>query len=414
MAREKRKRRYGAGTVYRRGDSWAVRWRENGQRRYKGGFASRELAEAVRQQIERNVLQGKLGIVEEAAPGSTLEALAQDWLTRRKKTHRAARDDGYRWKNHLAAHFGRLHPPDVNEGAIRRFVEAKLAAGLNPATVGHCVRLLSTFFADLVEDGHAPSNPVRALAKRTRRLMRPTVDPKKTPFLERPADIARVFQALPAPVNVAFAVGALAGLRTGEVLGLSWNDVDLGARRLTVRHQVTRGRLAGLKDDECRAVLILDALQPILAAYKLATGGGGLLFPATRGGGRPGRPATFMRHATLHAKLKAALTACKLPEGLTWYQVTRHTFASQWVLAGHPLERLSKLLGHSTMVVTERYAHLRPDLFPEQDYSAIAVDLQQPDGQVVRLRRAKNEKIGYRLGTNRSRKGNKEQRKAQQ
>src|SRR5438046_4080195 len=49
------------------------------------------------------------------------------------------------------------------------------------------------------------------------RLIRPTHDPKKTPFIERLDDVRRIFLALPEPLNVAYAIGALAGLRTGEV-----------------------------------------------------------------------------------------------------------------------------------------------------------------------------------------------------
>jgi site-specific recombinase XerD len=52
---------------------------------------------------------------------------------------------------------------------------------------------------------------------------------------------------------------------------------------------------------------------------------------------------------------------CRLP-ALTWYQATRHTFASQFVLAGGSIEKLSKLMGHSSVTTTERYAHLRADL----------------------------------------------------
>jgi site-specific recombinase XerD len=46
---------------------------------------------------------------------------------------------------------------------------------------------------------------------------------------------------------------------------------------------------------------------------------------------------------------------------ISFYQATRHTFASQWVMAGHPIERLSKILGHSSVMVTEIYAHLKPE-----------------------------------------------------
>lgn len=48
----------------------------------------------------------------------------------------------------------------------------------------------------------------------------------------------RIYLALPEPLNVAYALCALAGLRTGEVLALRWRHVDLQARRIHVRESV--------------------------------------------------------------------------------------------------------------------------------------------------------------------------------
>jgi hypothetical protein len=83
----------------------------------------------------------------------------------------------------------------------------------------------------------------------------------------------------------------------------------------------------------------------------------------------------------LRATLRAAQDALGLPR-LTWYQSTRHTFASHWVTDGRPIEKLRDILGHSTVQVTERYAHLAPDAFGRADYAAVSVDLgsSEPDG----------------------------------
>jgi hypothetical protein len=63
-----------------------------------------------------------------------------------------------------------------------------------------------------------------------------------------------------------------------------------------------------------------------------------------------------------------------------------HTFASQWVMAGASIEKLKEILGHYSVVMTERYAHLRPDLFPASDLGTIRVDLFAGGAEVVQLR----------------------------
>jgi site-specific recombinase XerD len=47
---------------------------------------------------------------------------------------------------------------------------------------------------------------------------------------------------------------------------------------------------------------------------------------------------------------------------MTFYQAGRHTFASQWVLSGNSIYRLKEIMGHSSVQVTERYAHLTNQL----------------------------------------------------
>ncbi len=87
---------------------------------------------------------------------------------------------------------------------------------------------------------------------------------------------------------------------------------------------------------------------------------------------------------TLHKHRSKVLATCGLSR-LTWYQATRHTFASQWVLGGGWIEKLKELMGHSSAMVTERYAHLTPDLFRSRDFEMLAVDLLAESGDVVPL-----------------------------
>jgi integrase len=403
MARKPKRRGFGQGTIRKRGLSWSIAWRENGQRRFD---TAPDEATAKRMLCKRlsDAALGKVGLQPDRKTAPTLAELAKLWLKRRELTHRAWRDDACRWRVHLDPFFGHCKPCEVDGAMIRRFVELKLVEGnrgkgnppkkpktkpkkgLAPASVGMLIRVLSTFFSDIVEQGHVAVNPISALPRSTRKLYRSDQDPTMTPFLEKLEDVRRLFLALPEPTATMFAVGAFAGMRTSEVIGLSWEDVSLSDRRIHVRQQAHRGRLGPLKDSESRTVPLQAALVPILTAWKLRTGGTGLLFrPANMDrGGRPelGTLPGFVRPQTLHRHLRDALKTCGLP-ALSWYQVTRHTFASQWIMAGRNISKLQAILGHSSIVTTQRYAHLSRNLFDASELDAMAVDLSRPAGDVV-------------------------------
>ncbi len=383
MARRKRRRGWGEGEIVQlKTGWWRIRWHEAGRRR-SAKFEEQGTAAEVLAKILVDVRNGRPSSHQPtAAAGAAplLAELASKWLERREHTHRAWRDDRNRWTKHLEPVIGHLRAPEVTHATVRRLVEAKLTEGLSPQSVGNVVRLLSTFFTDLIEQGHAQANPARSLPRATRRLIKGTHDPKQTPFIERHGDIARVYAELAQPFATIFAVGALAGLRPGEIIGLDWGDIDLDARRILVQRQVRHGKVGPTKSGKPRLVPIIEALAKILAEWRLATGGDGLLFkPLT-----PWRtPSRYIKDSTVREKLRAAFKRCGLPATMTWYSASRHTYASQHVMGGGSLGTLREILGHSSVTVTERYAHLRPDLFRPEDLLQLSVGMSREGGAVI-------------------------------
>jgi integrase len=92
------------------------------------------------------------------------------------------------------------------------------------------------------------------------RLVRPDHDPRTTPFVEKLSDVRRIFLALEEPLNVAYAIGALAGLRTSKVFKLGWRSVDLDARQIVVTEGGSKKGTTKARDP--RPGRILDALLP--------------------------------------------------------------------------------------------------------------------------------------------------------
>lgn len=390
MAKRQRKRQYGSGTVVppaTPGGTWAIRLRVGKQRRYEGGISTRELAERALAKVQADGDAKALGLPVAPGTAGAVGDYATPFLARRKVTHAEHSTSTGTWRKHLGPAFDTLLPRDVDHGTIRRYIEGKLAAGLAPGTVRIHVALLSSLFEELVEDSVVSKNPARGLPKRLVNLMRPSHDPRTTPFVERLSDVQRIYAGLPEPLNVAYAIGAFAGLRTSEVFGLRWRHVDLATRRMHIREQRglgKNGKARTLKDKESRIVPVLDALLPVLTRWKLERGGEGdaVVIPPLRADGE------YIAKSTPGKYLRATLAELGLQRpGLGWYEATRHTFASQWVMSGGSIEKLKEILGHHSVVVTERYAHLRVDLFTAKDLATIPVVLQDTPARVVRLER---------------------------
>jgi integrase len=367
------------GTVYNRGtakkQNWWIGWIDpNGRRRLRRVGPDKVLAKKVLARIETDIVAGKYGV--DSDPDSkpvmpTIGEIMTPWVEKRTETHRSGGDDVSRANVHLLPYFGRMRLDEVGPAQLKAFIEKKRTT-LSPATIVRCLRLLSRFYSSLIEDGLELTNPVARLNRATRRAIGPMHDPRGTPFLKTKQDIRALYLALPPlapnrPVRAMFAVGTFAGLRTDEILGLPKSNVDIGRRTI----MVDRSAQGPLKDNESRIAPINDSLLLVLREWLLMAPPGDLMFPPTKGRG------THVRPHTLHRYLKLALTTCRLPP-MTWYQATRHSFASHYIMDGGTIEKLSLILGHASVVTTQVYAHLVPGQFDRRDFGAACVDLSEP------------------------------------
>lgn len=145
------------------------------------------------------------------------------------------------------------------------------------------------------------------------------------------------------------------GARRGELLGLRWCAVDLERRELLVDPRTE-------KAGRGRTVPLTPVLAATLAALREQR-----LRPALDGSDhvftdRAGEP---LRGETLRLLLADAVKRCEALPLTKRAKVTchtlRHTAASLMVGAGVPLFGVAKVLGHSTLAVTMRYAHFAPE-----------------------------------------------------
>ena len=126
------------------------------------------------------------------------------------------------------------------------------------------------------------------------------------------------------------------GMRRGELTSITWDDVDLRRKVVTIRGGYSKAGRA-------RHIQLNSEAVEVLKRYRKQHTGEGRIF-------------------AVHSVKKAwgeLLTKAKI-SGFRWHDL-RHSFASRLVMKGVDLNTVRELLGHSDLTMTLRYAHLAPE-----------------------------------------------------
>lgn len=139
------------------------------------------------------------------------------------------------------------------------------------------------------------------------------------------------------------------GLRMGEQRALRWTDIDFERRIITVRRSAPKGLSIEKtpKSNRHRRVDITDELVEALKRFPRVSD---TVFCNSDG--------SKLKPGQFHEILWAAQKRSGLRR-IKWHEL-RHSFASILTSGGAPLRVVQSLLGHSTIRMTERYAHLAP------------------------------------------------------
>lgn len=303
---------------------------------------TRRAAEQLEREVVNALAAGTFGRKEAAPePVATFEAFAKTFVeTYAETNNKPSEIDSKRQilRQHLVPAFGTLALDGVTVERIEGYKAAKLRAKLAPKTINNHLAVLSKLLTVAVEWRKIAAAPaVKWLA-----APEPEFDFFDFDEADRLIAAAGDWAAM---VTVALR----AGLRLGELIGLRWQDVDLKAGRLVVRQAVARGKVGTPKSGKKREVpLGAEALAALKAHRHLKSefvfcGAAGAMLTK----GETKRP---LWSACKRAGLR-----------LVGWHVLRHTFASQLAMRGAPMRAIQELMGHATMEMTLRYAHLSPD-----------------------------------------------------
>jgi integrase len=261
-------------------------------------------------------------------------------------------------KGHLIPGVGHVALAKLTPADVKSFLNRKLEGGLSPRRVQYIHAVLRSALKTAERWGMVSRNVAKLVdvPRAAHHEITPlTPEQAKTLIEKSEADRHRALWIT--------ALGT--GLRIGELLGLRWEDVDLDAGRLRVRHGLASvgGELVlqEPKTERSRRTLVLpEVVVTALKAHRIRQkmdhlvagsrwAGSGHVF-ATRLG-RPHHAATITRC------FQKALTRAELPD--VRFHDLRHSAATFLLAQGMTLEDVKNQLGHSTIVLTSNtYGHV--------------------------------------------------------
>lgn len=238
---------------------------------------------------------------------------------------------------------------------------------------GHLSVLFNWCIDEGLLQGENPCEQIRVLKKK-----------KKVPEYLTPKQLRRLLRAIEADVEMKEAeegrirdgqvtwlkdvilLAVNTGLRRGELCNLRWRDVDLDTGFVTVRsHGEAREDFQTKSGDERGVPLSEEAAEILRRLYvereaevegHAGPGEGnpsGYVLRGYHGGRLNGQYAS--------KKFKKYVRLVKLPDSISFHSL-RHTCASWMVQRGVSLLIVQAVLGHSDVKVTQKYAHLAPDV----------------------------------------------------
>lgn len=253
---------------------------------------------------------------------------------------------------HLLPLLGKKRLAKITRSDLEDVKEHVQRQGFANGTLRHCLTLARSVFNHAADRGHfIGQNPVKAVIRRT-----PKEDNRRTRFFSY-EEAEALLSALKGRSRDTYDQALLslyAGLRAGEIFSLRWDHVDLEHGLLNVME--SHG--GKTKSGETRVAFLTDNLKEMLASrLEYVEDKRGLVFTRRDGGPYEDVSVTFYR----------TVRDMGFNEGITdrrqkvCFHSCRHTFASWLALQGTPLLTIKELMGHRTIEMTMRYAHLIPD-----------------------------------------------------
>ncbi len=320
--------------IYKRGNIYWIRYAGiDGKIVYESSGSTKfRDAEALLLKRKADIKEGKQPEVKRITKHSFKE-LAEDYQKWMEGRHKSANSKKYRISD-MQSFFGNLPLRRFNALIVGQYQTGLINKELKPASINKNISILKAMFRMAVdwnmveEETLKQVRKVKLLPENNRRLR----------YLSQ-EECQALINACKPHLKPIVITALNTGMRKGEVLRLKWEQVDL--KHGFILLDVT-------KNGERREIPINNTLKQTLKGLARR-----LDISYVFADPKTGKPYQGIKRSFHSALKKAGISDFRFHD-------LRHTFASHLVMAGVDITTVRELLGHKTLTMTLRYAHLAP------------------------------------------------------
>jgi integrase len=342
--------------VYKRGDTWCIDYYVGDKRHQEAVGPKKKEAEAALGKKLALVREGRFFDVKNIVP-IAFEDMA-DKLTEWLKVNRKSEDYKYTLPPARDYFKGRLLVGITEEEieayrSTRKDVATIAGRPRSNSTLNHELAILKQLFRKAIawgylERGKDPAQDVKKFPESKGRVRFLSIEEAKA-----------LLEAASAHLRPILICALETGMRRGEILRLTWEDVDFRNGTLYIaktkngdpRHVPMSGRLRATLNALPRSLLTRHVFA---GSIRKTPAGGNRKRPLNQSIGKVGKP-----FQDVDTSFENACTAAGI-EGFRFHDL-RHTAASHMIMRGVPFRTVGEILGHKTAAMTERYSHLTPE-----------------------------------------------------
>ena len=269
---------------------------------------------------------------------------ASEYLTwaEQNKTENG-RNEESRYRNHLSAYFDNKRLDEITSFDLEKLKSRLTKEGLAPQTVKHCLILVREIFNKAISWGrYKGDNPIKGVKM-------PTVQNQRERFLSH-TEATLLLTELSETSKQLHDMALLSlhsGLRAGEIFNIKGQDLDFENRLINISDP---------KNKESRKAYMTHDVKAMFLEYAPFLPDGYVF--KDRNGNKVNAVSGAFARAIKRIGFNKDVTDSRYK--ITFHSL-RHTFASWLALQGEPILTIKELLGHKSLAMTLKYAHIMPD-----------------------------------------------------